>query len=404
MNDDVRKLMKTMAKNSAVGGLAVVLMVLGGYLVQWLQTNAGYAKPIAITYVNTASLTLLFVGQLAFSAAKNHLNRAHRVHGASDSCWQRFIVSPLVHFDSEVRARSGGHSIRRLAIVSIPFAFLWMLANVLFIFGLPMTNVPSSMSLEQAATVFVYALSVCLLGESLTFPKVVSVFACIGGVVIIAFADQAAGNDDNSLGSADPLLGDLLVLASTVATALYLVFFKRFFCAPLSLGVLNVFLGCIGATTLALFWPVLVIVDVTGFETLELPSGSALPLFMANIAETLAFNYVLNAGVIYVTPLFMRVSLICTIPLSFAINLILHGAGAFNWVQLVGALFVIAGFVAFSLISAYTSVAAAPIIEIGLGDDQEVALIDNQEVDNDAEQRQEEEERHARDSIDVTLR
>ena len=58
-----------------------------------------------------------------------------------------------------------------------------------------MTNIASSMSLEQSTTIFVFILSVILLKEKVSCLKVLSITFCIMGVVYSAVGDQIASKD-----------------------------------------------------------------------------------------------------------------------------------------------------------------------------------------------------------------
>ena len=58
-----------------------------------------------------------------------------------------------------------------------------------------MTNIASSMSLEQSTTVFVFILSVLILKEKVSALKVIAIALCITGVIYIAIGDQIASNE-----------------------------------------------------------------------------------------------------------------------------------------------------------------------------------------------------------------
>lgn len=62
-----------------------------------------------------------------------------------------------------------------------------------------MTNIASSMSLEQATTIFVFILSVVVLKEPVTVIKVISVIICVVGVILIAIGDQLNSDEEYSL-------------------------------------------------------------------------------------------------------------------------------------------------------------------------------------------------------------
>eukprot|EP01126_Amoeba_proteus_P055705 TRINITY_DN6934_c0_g1_i2.p1 TRINITY_DN6934_c0_g1~~TRINITY_DN6934_c0_g1_i2.p1 ORF type:complete len:150 (+),score=15.21 TRINITY_DN6934_c0_g1_i2:385-834(+) len=76
-----------------------------------------------------------------------------------------------------------------------------------------------------------------------------SILICIGGVLIVAFADL-----NNIKGGRNAILGDLLIIFSTLCTALYMVFYAKFM-HTVSIHVIFLFLGLIGVDNLFLFWP-----------------------------------------------------------------------------------------------------------------------------------------------------
>ena len=61
-----------------------------------------------------------------------------------------------------------------------------------------MTNIASSMSLEQSTTIFVFVLSLVVLKEPFKVFKLFSVLICIVGVVLVAVGDQLETSDDDS--------------------------------------------------------------------------------------------------------------------------------------------------------------------------------------------------------------
>jgi len=73
----------------------------------------------------------------------------------------------------------------------------------------------------------------------------------VGGGIIVGFADGA------EFGGGNAALGDILVVASTVATALYMVLYSKFLNDLPNAGV-YLFLSFIGFDIFVLFFPGLV--------------------------------------------------------------------------------------------------------------------------------------------------
>ena len=90
-----------------------------------------------------------------------------------------------------------------------------------------------------------------------------------------------------------------------------------------------------------------VIADLSGWEEFAWPSWTVLALIVASGIGSLGFNYTLNWGIILMSPLFMRVAVVCGVPASFAVDLILHGPDSEVWLRVVGALVILAGFATF---------------------------------------------------------
>eukprot|EP01116_Phalansterium_solitarium_P014148 TRINITY_DN31691_c0_g1_i1.p1 TRINITY_DN31691_c0_g1~~TRINITY_DN31691_c0_g1_i1.p1 ORF type:complete len:345 (+),score=64.46 TRINITY_DN31691_c0_g1_i1:147-1181(+) len=294
-----------------LAGSVVVLLVGGSFIGQYLQVTYRYDKPFWLTYSNTAVIGLLLP------------------------------VSRLL--DSQL-------PFRRLAWQSLPFAFLWFIANYLYALSLSRTSVASVLSIEQSATVLVFVLSVIILREPLSVLKCTAVLLCIAGVVLVSFADRVSGP------AADGWLGDVLVSGSTIMTATYMVLFKKFL-APtdqsatnLSVASVTAFLGCIGVWNIVLFWPGVLVVHFIGFERFALPSsGAAWGLYVGSMLVGLLFNSVLNWGVASTSPLFMRIVVPLSIPASFLIDVIvLHTA--IQWLWVLGVVSILAGFALFSFV------------------------------------------------------
>ena len=184
------------------------------------------------------------------------------------------------------------------------------------------------------------------------------------GSVAVAFSDKS-GSGYNAL------LGDMLVIGSTVATATYMILYKRLM-SDLSLGSVNILLGSIGIATLILFWPGIVrnsrvlvpafsnhncdlfklqlVCDFGHWETFSLPKNrDTWTLFIASSITNILFNVTLNYGIFNTSPVFMRVATICSIPTSFFIDLIVFKV-KLNWLRAFGALLIVFGFVVFSIV------------------------------------------------------
>jgi drug/metabolite transporter (DMT)-like permease len=234
--------------------------------------------------------------------------------------------------------------LHQLLFLPLPFALLWVCANYAYIFALAHTSSSSALALEQCATVWVFVVSIVWLRDvRVTIWKILAIVCCVGGVVVVSVADRLLQQSQQQEG----WLGDVLVIASTVATAAYLVFQKRFL-SSLSLRALLLFLAILGCWVCVLLWFPLPILSVTGVEVFAWPAGIGWAWLLLNALLGLSFNVTLNYAVIVASPLLVRLCVAATIPVSFVVDLII--GGAFDGMRLGGALMVLAGFIVYSIL------------------------------------------------------
>eukprot|EP00011_Vannellida_sp_DIVA3-517-6-12_P014290 CAMPEP_0114609456 /NCGR_PEP_ID=MMETSP0168-20121206/3098_1 /TAXON_ID=95228 ORGANISM="Vannella sp., Strain DIVA3 517/6/12" /NCGR_SAMPLE_ID=MMETSP0168 /ASSEMBLY_ACC=CAM_ASM_000044 /LENGTH=325 /DNA_ID=CAMNT_0001820375 /DNA_START=79 /DNA_END=1057 /DNA_ORIENTATION=- len=299
----------------------------------------GFNNPYFLNYVSTTFLLGCHVVQLslyAYRRSKHHLP-------TSDGWLQGFL---------QFMRDATRIPIVRLVVYALPLTVLWFCANYFFAIALSMTNIASSMSLEQSTTIFVFILSVPLLGEKVTILKLLGVGICIMGVVYIAIGDQLA-DDKASFAEGSALLGDALVIASAISAATYMtVYTKLLRNLPLAIPAVNALLGCIGIWNTLLFWPGLIILSVLGYEDYSMLSWEIAAVIVISALAAFAFNYFLNYGMILTSPLVMRVVIVLGVPCSFVVNAFLYGLGVFGWssvMRITGGALIIAGFALFTL-------------------------------------------------------
>eukprot|EP01125_Pyxidicula_operculata_P017475 TRINITY_DN6117_c0_g1_i1.p1 TRINITY_DN6117_c0_g1~~TRINITY_DN6117_c0_g1_i1.p1 ORF type:complete len:255 (-),score=35.69 TRINITY_DN6117_c0_g1_i1:108-872(-) len=210
-----------------------------------------------------------------------------------------------------------------------------------------MTDIASVLSLSQCSVVWVFILSIIFLKEPVTYIKVVSIMACMGGGIIVGFSE---GGPSASLPSSltQSIIGDIFIVASTVAAAVYLVLYKKFL-LNLPIGGIFLFLSFIGFTSTSLFWPLILIFNAVEYETFASPTLEILPWLLGRAFLMLGYNLLLNLTVMWTSPLFMRVVLMLTVPTSFIVDVVFIGT-PFKWMKLVGAIFIVAGFLCFVLL------------------------------------------------------
>lgn len=185
----------------------------------------------------------------------------------------------------------------------------------LWYLSLPLTEVAANTTIYQCAAVFVYLLSIPLVGEKITFQKVSAVIVSLSGVGLIAFSSKNGSSvhkDDTNTAK-----GILLVFATTICYSIYEVLVKCVGPQESSPTVVedSCFLfGLFGIMTIVCFWPGLLILDFTGIEPFEWPSVHILQLFVLNGLMDAVFNVMLVIGIAFTTPLFITCGTMLAIP------------------------------------------------------------------------------------------
>jgi len=228
---------------------------------------------------------------------------------------------------------------------ALPFSVLWFAANYFFNIGTPMTTTASVLSLEQCSLVFVFILSVVFLQEKVTPIKIIAVLCLIGGGIMVGFSDSESS--DNSTFATSSVLGDILIVCSTVCSALYMVGFKVYLGRLTSIWAVFLYLSMIGCCDFLFYWPGQLIVHYTNFEVFALPSLFVTFVMVIILFVSLIFNVALNLVITWSSPLFMRVAQTLTVPLSFAVEVLVF-ATPFSWLKCVGALLILGGFFVFT--------------------------------------------------------
>jgi drug/metabolite transporter (DMT)-like permease len=300
--------------------LVVIFMVASAQISSILQVKYHFNNPAFIIWFSTSWLILCFPLQIIY------------------------YYNILKRKGSIVEILGGMDIVKRNMKWAPIFTVYWYLANYLFVWGIAYTNVPSSLTIEQLATVFVFVLSVIFLKEEATIGKIFSVLVCIGGVVVVAFSDKSGMHNGRQ-----PLKGDLLIVGSGCATAMYMVTYKRVVGHNTDVASVNSLLGFIGICNCFFLWPVFTLLHFLEAEPLHPNTWPAWALLVGGALLSFIFNYLLNLGIFFTSPLFFRVAQICSIPASFVLGLLL--GDKFLWMQMLGALVVIAGFSLFSYFS-----------------------------------------------------
>lgn len=164
--------------------------------------------------------------------------------------------------------------VRKIFPISLTFCFLWFLANYFYNYGLLYATITSSVVLSNTSPAFVYLLGIsCLVPaarrEQFDCLNAIMIFVSLTGFALIAMADSIDKSGDSS---DHPVLGDILSVCSAISYALYATFFKvRVPEEDVAEFKFSYFLGFVGLCNDVFLAVLLLIFNVTGWETFEWP-------------------------------------------------------------------------------------------------------------------------------------
>lgn len=82
----------------------------------------------------------------------------------------------------------------------------------------------SNTILSSTSSLFTFLVSLAFLGEKFSWVKLISVILCMGGTIIVSFADSETGANKVAT---NPLLGDVLSLSSAAMYAIYITLIRK---------------------------------------------------------------------------------------------------------------------------------------------------------------------------------
>lgn len=231
------------------------------------------------------------------------------------SCMALLLLLPDVR-----RAGMPPHSrVPPLAAV-VGFLSLWTGCNYAYIVAL--ARIPPSMvtALFSTAPAFVYLFSTAILGLPHDAVRACAVAIAVGGVVLTSLGAVGEGpfgtGSSKSSTAFSTALGCVLAVIAAIAAALYKVLFRFCFGQPSPFAVAH-FLGVLGCACAVVLWTALLALVLTGTEdTPPLSNSVAWTWVMVHALAALAFNFLVNWGVVRTYPLFISIGTILGIPLS----------------------------------------------------------------------------------------
>ncbi|CDK27294.1 unnamed protein product [Kuraishia capsulata CBS 1993] len=252
----------------------VILWVLSSFLVDGIFKDDLYSKPFLITYLNTSVFVLYLIPY---------------------------------HFYKQVLP-SDALTHRETSVLAAKFCLLWFLSNLVNNASLLYTSVSNQTILSSTSSFF--TLLVCwIVGiDTISRIKLTGLVLSFVGVLLINYKTDAI--------SAHPLWGNVLALLGAVCYGVYSAMLKL---KAINFGNINMrlFFGYVGIYNTLFVWPLLVVLHLTGLETLEMPHGSttwkllAVNCFISFIADFLWAN-----ATLLTSPLTVTVGLSLTIPIA----------------------------------------------------------------------------------------
>ncbi|XP_065844597.1 uncharacterized protein [Oscarella lobularis] len=310
-----------------VGALLCIVGLIATWLAmaELLQDLQGtYKKPYFVNYCvrSSYSFALLFWMVWRFYPwKKQKTSMEHTGHFG----WHAFVTKAIY-----------------LAFIINVSAYTWYLS-------LTRTSVSGNTAIYQSSSAVVFIMSVPLLKEKVTIPKVLAVAICITGVCLVAFFPGNKKEGDNINPSVE---GYVLVVISTVFYAADQVVYRKLAvhqkdAVPIANAVR--FIGLVGVVTVLCYWPIILILDGTNFEEFEWPDGYALKQIALNAALDLVYNALLLICITLSSPLFASVGVLLLLPASVPADYLIHDGYTLPWQAFIGVAFIVTGFITFCI-------------------------------------------------------
>ncbi|EGG14318.1 hypothetical protein DFA_12088 [Cavenderia fasciculata] len=340
-NGEVVPILKTQAeqkkhdenfKKRALGiGIVVAIAILMtgiGELNQHILSN-GYNQPLVLVLFNTLFLSLAIpieIGVLLFHRRKARKSMATNTIGNINSSVEEIERervmgegSMIAIYKSEFLSGLTKMTVRSFFLMTFLMCVLYVSLNWIWSKGLPLTEVSTSNAIFQSATVWVFFFSIFILKDKVTILKIVYVLFFVGGVIGISIADHQTNGSSSKY--PNPLLGDILMIVSSIMWALYEVLTTKF-TGDCKRTVVNTFIGGIGLFSVLIGIPMLLAVHYSGFERFVLPDQRTFLLILGSNLLAFVLNYLINWGLSVTSPLHVRSGELMTIPFTLIFDIV----------------------------------------------------------------------------------
>lgn len=357
--------------------LAVVLLWTASNFVTQNLFRSGYEKPFLVTYLNTSAFTIYlipFCVRQLWRGERMSLSSSEGLSGRVEE-YQPLVASETIdEADVGVRPRLFNTPLLQAATLEVEdrqklpldvyqtaklaflFCLLWFIANWSVNASLDYTTVASATILSSTSGFFTLGIGRIFRVERLTVMKIVAVFTCFTGVLLVSLSDSAHSMDPIPSRDTDgtrsitvfehvsqPILGDTLALISALFYALYVILLKVRIKNESRIDM-QLFFGFVGLFNTLGCWPLGFLLHWSGVEVFEPPTKAAeWYAIVINMVITWSSDYLYVLAMLRTTPLVVTIGISLTIPVAvlgdFMLNVPLHMQ------VMVGAALVLIGFI-----------------------------------------------------------
>ncbi|KAL9235661.1 hypothetical protein vseg_010403 [Gypsophila vaccaria] len=270
--------------------------------------------------------------------------------------------------EADAKGRWTRSRVAKASLVICPF---WFMAQLTFNLSLKYTTVTSNTILSTSSSLFTFLLSLATLGEKFTLLKLIGVLLCMGGTVIVSLGDSKTGL---SAINSNPVLGDILSLASACFYAVYITLIRKKLPDDEESGQVSMaqFLGFLGFFNMLIFLPVVLLLHFTRLESFAAFTGKQLGLIVGKgLLDNVLSDYLWAKAVLLTTTTVATAGLTIQVPLAAVVDTLTgHAPNSMNYM---GAAAVMVGFVAINIPSDIFSPAKTASIEFAnIGDCDEI--------------------------------
>ncbi|KAL9228308.1 hypothetical protein vseg_003902 [Gypsophila vaccaria] len=253
-------------------------------------------------------------------------------------------IGVIVDGDHNAELDSKGRWTRsRVAKVSLLICPFWFLAQLTFNLSLKYTTVTSNTILSTSSSLFTFLLALAFLGEMFTWLKLIGVLLCMGGTVIVSLGDSESGL---SALNTNPVLGDILALASAGFYAVYITLIRKKLPDDEESGQVSMaqFLGFLGLFNMVFFLPVMLLLHFTKLESFTAFTWKQIGLIIGKgLLDNVLSDYLWAKAVLLTTTTVATAGLTIQVPLAAVVDTLTGNAP--NVMDYIGAAAVMLGFV-----------------------------------------------------------